>query len=281
MTAETLAVVPLTSKRRGPARTIADSLVMTQRNLLQTTRMPETLFWMTIQPVMFVLLFAYVFGGAIPLPGGGSYKEYLMVGVMAQTVAFGGASTGVGLADDLQKGLVDRFRSLPMARSALLIGRSLAELMRNALILAIMAPVALLVGWRIHGTVPNAIAAYALLLFFAFAMSWIGILIGLLVPNPETANSAGLGWLFPVVFLSNAFVPLNGMPGWLRAIAEWNPVSTTVAAGRSLFGNPNPIPKGAGFPLEHPVVATVAWCALIVVIAIPLAADMYRKKLPH
>ena len=280
MTAETL-TAPVSRKRGRIARTVTDSLVTTQRNLLQTTRIPETLFWMTVQPVMFVLLFAYVFGGAIPLPGGGSYKEYLMVGVMAQTVAFGGASTGVGLADDLQKGIVDRFRSLPMARSAPLIGRSLAELVRNTLILLVIAPVALLVGWRIHGTWPHAVEAYALLLLFAFTMSWIGILIGLSVPNPETANSAGLGWLFPVVFLSNAFVPLDGMPGWLRAIAGWNPVSTTVAACRSLFGNPNPIPPGAGFPLEHPVVTSVGWCALILAVVVPLAVRRYRNRLPH
>ncbi|HVQ19114.1 MAG TPA: ABC transporter permease, partial [Actinomycetes bacterium] len=180
-----------------------DGLVVTKRNLLQTTRVPELLLFSTLQPVMFVLLFAFVFGGAIPIPGGGSYKEFLMAGIFVQTIAFNGAATAVGVADDMHKGLVDRFRSLPMARSAVLVGRTIADGVRAVLVLAIMSVCGLIVGWTINDGFLRAVAAYVLILAFGYAMSWVGAWIGLLAPNAEVANTAGFIWLFPLTFLSN------------------------------------------------------------------------------
>jgi len=256
---------------------VADSLVMTWRNLLATLRVPELLFFMMIQPIMFVLLFAYVFGGAIPLPGGGSYREFLMAGVFAQTVAFTTYPTAIGLAYDLQLGLIDRFRSLPMARSAVLIGRTLGDSVRMVPTMVVMALTGLLVGWRIHAGVLAALGAFALLLFFGYAMSWVGALIGLSAPNPETAQTAGLFWLFPATFLSNAFAPTQGMPGWLQAVAEWNPVSAVVAACRELFGNPNPFAAADSFPAQHPVLTSLFWSVLLIVVFAPLSVRKYRR----
>ncbi|MGH3321859.1 MAG: ABC transporter permease [Streptosporangiaceae bacterium] len=255
---------------------VSDGLVATKRNLMQIPRIPEVLVFSLIQPVMFVLLFAFVFGGAIPVEGG-SYREYVVGGIFAQTVAFGGAATGVGLAADLQKGIVDRFRSLPMARSAVLVGRTLGDLVRNALTVVVMVICGLLVGWGMHDGAPRALAAFGLLLLFAYAMSWIGALIGLSVPNEETANTAGFIWLFPVTFVSNAFVPVQGMPGWLQVVANWNPISATVAACRELFGNPNPSAAVDAWPMQHPIVTSLAWSVLLLVVFVPLAVRKYRS----
>ena len=195
---------------------VQDGLVVTKRQLLQIPRVPELLVFSTIQPIMFVLLFAFVFGSAIPLPGGGSYREFLMAGIFVQTVAFASAATAVGLAEDMTKGLVDRFRSLPMAHSAVLVGRTNADVVRNAFTVVIMSLCGVLVGWRIHNGVLDALAAFGLLLLFGYAMSWVGAVIGLSVGSAETANTAGFIWLFPLTFLSNLFVPTGGMPSWLR-----------------------------------------------------------------
>lgn len=252
-----------------------DGLVITKRNLLQTTRVPELLLFSTLQPVMFVLLFAFVFGGAIPIPGGGSYREFLMAGIFVQTIAFNGAATAVGVADDMHKGLVDRFRSLPMARSAVLIGRTVADAARGVLVLAIMSVCGLLVGWSINNGVVEAVAAYALILAFGYAMSWVGAWIGLLAPNAEVANTAGFIWLFPLTFLSNAFVPLQGMPSWLQTIAIWNPVSSVVSAARELFGNPNPY-VGQALPEQYPILFSIGWILVILAVFVPMAVRRYR-----
>ncbi len=268
----------VTAAGTGLRGAVSDAVVMTWRQLLQTVRVPELLFFATIQPIMFVLLFAYVFGGAIPVPGG-SYREYLMAGIFTQTVAFTTGATAVGLATDLSKGLVDRFRSLPMARSAVLFGRTLGDSSRNLLVVVVMLSTGLLVGWRIHRGLLLALAGFALILLFGYAMSWVGAYIGLLVRTPETANTAGFVWLFPLTFLSNAFVPLAGLPTWLRHAAEWNPVSATVAAARALFGNPNPLagPSGAvPFPLAHPVLVSLGWSLLVLAVFVPLAVRRYR-----
>jgi ABC-2 type transport system permease protein len=243
----------------------SDSWVMTWRSLMQTIRIPEVLVFSSIQPVMFVLLFAYVFGGAIPVGDGGPevYRSYLMGGIFVQTVAFTAAATGVGLAEDLKRGLIDRFRSLPISSSAVLVGRATGDTLRNVLTIVIMTLVGLLVGWRIEDGLLRGLAAYLLLLAFAYAMAWIGILIGLSVPSPEVANTAGFLWLFPLTFLSNAFVPLAGMPDWLRPVAEWNPISAVVAAIRELFGNPNPFLSDA-WPLQHPVLAS--WLYIVAIL---------------
>jgi ABC-2 type transport system permease protein len=273
----TTAPLPAAPRPAGGVRVaLADGLVLTRRALMHTWRVPELIMFATIQPIMFVLMFAYVFGGAIPVPGGGNYEEFLMGGIFAQTVAFGGASTGVGLADDLQKGLIDRFRSLPMARSAVLIGRTSADLVRNAMVLVVMALCGLFVGWRVHDGLLSALAGFALLLLFAYSMSWVGALIGLVVPNTETANTAGLIWLFPLTFMSIAFVPPQGMPDWLQTFAVWNPISATVAAARDLFGNPNPGAEFAAFPMQHPVLTSLAWSLLILAVFVPAAVRRYR-----
>jgi ABC transporter DrrB family efflux protein len=223
-----------------------------------------------------VLLFAYVFGGAIDLPQG-SYREYLLAGVFVQTVAFSSASTSVGLAEDMQRGLIDRFRSLPMARSAVLVGRTYADFVRNLLTCAIMAGSGYIVGWRVREGTLKALAGFGLILLFAYAMSWIGSLIGLSVSSAETANSAGFIWLFPVTFLSNAFAPIGSMPKFLQHIATWNPVSSVVQAARELFGNPAIAPPNHAFPVEHPLLVSLGWCVALLAVFVPLAVRKYAQ----
>ena len=259
-----------------------DGFVVTQRNLIATTRVPEVLFFSLVQPVIFVLLFAYVFGGAIPIPGAdpaagaSAYREYLMPGIFGQTVAFASAASTVGLAEDMQKGIIDRFRSLPMADSAVLFGRTASDVLRQILVLAVLSITGLIVGWRIHNGFFKAVAAYLLLLLFSYAVAWIGCWIGLNMPNTETANTAGLVWLFPLTFLSNAFVPLTGMSPVVQTIAEWNPVSALVLSCRELFGNPTGI-IGEAWPQQHPVVYTIASCAVLIAVFATLAVKKYRQ----
>ncbi|KAF4407468.1 MULTISPECIES: ABC transporter permease [Streptomyces] len=261
----------------GPRRLVRDGLLVAQRNLRHVLRVPELLIQATIQPVMFVLLFAFVFGGSIDMPGGGSYRAYLLAGIFTQIVAFGSANTAMGIAEDLSKGVVDRFRSLPMARSALLLGRAASHLVMNALALLVLALSGLVVGWRAEEGVARTLAAFGVLLFFGFAMSWVGALTGIWLGRPEVVQAATMTWLFPLTFLSNAFVPTQGMPSWLRPVAEWNPVSATAAACRELFGNPNPFAREGLFPAEHPVLTSLAWSALVIAIAAPLAVRRYRR----
>ena len=248
--------------------TIADALVLAKRHLIQIPRIPEELVFATIQPIMFVLLFRYVFGGAIAVSGT-SYVNYLMAGIFAQTVIFGATTTGIGLATDLQRGLVDRFRSLPMAKSAVLTGRTLSDLVRNTFVVIVMWSVGLLVGFRPEGLVISWFAAAAILLLTSFAFSWISATIGLLVSSVEAAQSAGFIWLFPLTFASIAFVPTQSMPGWLRAFAEHQPVSLIVNAVRGLL-------------LNKPDVTTIwqalAWCVGILVVFIPLAVWAYGRR---
>ena len=254
---------------------IADGLVVAKRNLIKIKRVPDLLIFTTIQPIMFVLLFAYVFGGAISVEGG-NYREFLMAGIFTQTVAFGSSFTSIGLADDLQKGIIDRFRTLPMARSAVLVGRTASDLVNNLISVFVMSMCGLLVGWRIRDGFWSAVAGFALLLFFAYSMSWIAAWIGLAVKTVEVAQSAGFIWLFPMTFLSNAFVPLETLPGWLQPVAEWNPISSVVAAVRDLFGNTNGDPPGGSFPVEHPVATAFGWSVLILVVFVPLSVRKYR-----
>ena len=256
-----------------------DGLVVARRNLIQTTRIPELLFFSLVQPVIFVLLFAYVFGGAIPIPGDSNpdaYRQYLMPGIFGQTVAFAAASSTVGLAEDMHRGLIDRFRALPMAPSAVVIGRTFADAVRQILVLTVLTITGLLVGWRISDGFINAVGAYALLLLFAYTVAWVGAFIGLYMPNPETANTAGLVWLFPLTFLSNAFVPISSMPGWLQAFASFNPISTLVLATRQLFGNPTgPVPDY--WPMQHPQAYTLMACIVLIAIFGSLAVRRYRR----
>jgi len=259
----------------GGGSVLSDTLVVTWRNLKRIPRIPELAAFAILQSVMFVLLFAFVFGGAIPLPGGGSYREFLMPGIFAQTLAFASATTTIGITDDMQKGLVDRFRSLPMARSAFLTGRTIADVVYNAGILIVLMLSGLVVGWRIRDGVVNFLVAMALALLFAYAMSWMGVFVGQLVPTVEVAQQVAFTVIFPITFLSNAFVPPQALPGWLQPFAEWNPVSTLTASMRDLFGNPNPFIEG-GFPAEHPLLLTVIWSLVFVAIFAPLAVRRYR-----
>ncbi|MEU9979661.1 ABC transporter permease [Streptomyces sp. NPDC050856] len=265
--------------RGGIARSVRDSLVIARRNLIRMSRIPEMVVFGLIQPIMFVVLFSYVFGGSMNIGGTtapGVYREFLMAGIFAQTVTFATAGAGAGIADDMHKGLIDRFRSLPMARGAVLTGRTLADLVQTALTVVVLAVVALLVGWRIHEGIAKALGAFALLLFLGYAFSWIGALIGLSVRTPEAATSGGLIWLFPVTFLSNAFVDASRMASWLQPVAEWNPFSATVQACRELFGNPGVSDSGA-WPMQHPVWASLIWSVLIIAVFRTLAVRKYRS----
>ncbi len=265
-------------------RAVTDAGVLAWRSLKRIPRTPDMLIYATIQPIMFVLLFAYVFGNAIPIPGfpgARAYREFLMSGIFAQTMAFAVASASVGLADDMSKGLIDRFRSLPMARSGVIAGRVIGDLVFNAFVMVVMVICGFIVGWRWHNGLGNALAAFAILLLFAFAMLWVGALIGLSVGGPEVAASAGLIWLFPLTFLSNAFVPTPNLPSGLQPVAEWNPISSIVAACRHLFGNPSPFASPDSFPAQHPVWLSLIWCAVIIGIFAPLAVRKYRSATSH
>jgi ABC-2 type transport system permease protein len=254
---------------------ISDGLVITRRNLTHVRHVPEKLLDVTVQPIMFVLLFAYVFGSAISVPGG-NYREYLMAGIFAQTMAFSTASSAVSISDDMAKGVIERFRSLPMSRSAVLLGRTGADLASNSLGLTVLVLSGLTVGWRMHNGVLQGVAGLALLLLFAYAMSWVGTLLGLLVRAPDAAQTIGFVVMFPLTFVANTFVPTQGMPTWLRTIAEWNPLSAVVAATRQLFGNPSGGASTA-WPLEHAVFAALIWCLLILAVALPLATYRYQR----
>lgn len=254
---------------------VSDALVITWRNLKRIPRIPELAIFAVLQSIMFVLLFAYVFGGAIPLPDGGSYKEFLMPGIFVQTIAFASATTAIGIADDMGKGLIDRFRSLPMARSAVLSGRTIADVIYQAGILVVLMLAGLAVGWRVNNGPVKFIFAVVLLLAFAYVMAWIGVWIGLTVSNTETAQQLTFVTIFPLTFISNVFVPPASLPGILQPIAEWNPVSTLTAACRELFGNPNPT-IGLAFPSRHPIEVTIAWSIILIAIFAPLAVKRYR-----
>jgi ABC transporter DrrB family efflux protein len=257
---------------------VSDTGTITWRNLTRLRRQPDSIFFGIIQSIMFVLLFAYVFGGAIQVPGGGDYTDYLMGGIFVQTVAFTCATTCIAMADDLSRGVFDRFRSLPMSRSAVLAGRTFADLAFAGVTTAAMALTGLLVGWRTDSTPLQVLAGFALLALFAYAFLWIGAVIGLSVRSVEVAQTAGLIWLFPLTFLSNAFVPLESMPEWLQPIAAWNPISAVVAAVRELFGNvPPTLPAPDYWPLQNPVPASVLWCLVILVVFVPLGIARYRR----
>lgn len=269
---------PLTGARaRRPLLgwTLHDGWVVAKRDLLKIPRVPELLFFSIVQPIIFVLLFAFVFGGAIAVHGGG-YRQYLMAGIFAQTIAFNCAATCVGLAEDMNKGIIDRFRSLPMASSAVLLGRTTSDVVRGMITLVFLVITGLAVGWRIHNGLGPAIVAFVLLLFFGFTLSWVGAWIGLYMPSPEVANTAGLVWLFPVTFLSAAFAPLQGMPTWVQVFATWNPLSSVCLAMRQLFGNPTAA-LNHSFPQLHPVAYTLISCAVVLAVFVPLAVRKYTQ----
>ncbi|MBP2321020.1 ABC transporter DrrB family efflux protein [Kibdelosporangium banguiense] len=259
------------------AMAFSDGMTIARRNLIKIKRVPDLLVFTTLSPIMFVLLFAYVFGSSISIPGV-SYREFLMAGIFVQTAVFGATWTGLGLAEDIQKGIIDRFRSLPMARSAVLVGRTTSDVVINLISLVVMSLTGLIVGWRIHTSIGEALLGFVLLLLFAYALSWMMAVVGLWIRSPEVFNNASFIVIFPLTFIANTFVPSSNLPGPLKVIAEWNPVSAITQASRDLFGNTNPgMPAPDAWPLQHPVLATLAWTAVILLIFVPFAIRRYRK----
>jgi ABC transporter DrrB family efflux protein len=249
-------------------RPLRDATAVAGRNLIAYKRVPQLLIFSTIQPVIFVLMFRYVFGGAIKPPGNIPYVDFLMPGIFVQTVVFGSVQAAVGLATDMQSGLLERFRSLPMARSAVLAGRTLADLVRNVFVAVLMTAVGFAVGFRLHTNAAGYLAGMLLVLLFGYAFSWIFATVGLLVGDPESAQAAAFPVMAPLVFASSAFIPVSTMPGWLQAFAAHQPVSVTASAVRALF---------LGGPTAGDVVQAVSWCLGIFVVAAPLAVWRYRK----
>jgi ABC-2 type transport system permease protein len=224
-----------------------------------------------------VLLFAYVFGGAIAGGDPQLYREFLIAGIFAQTVVFGATLTGAGLADDVQKGIIDRFRSLPMAPSAVLSGRTFSDVVNNVIVLVVMSLTGLLVGWRIRSSFVEALGGFLLLLVFAYAISWIMAWVGLLVPSVEVINQASFIVIFPLTFLANTFVPLESLPRPLEVFAQWNPISSLTQAARNLFGNDALVAPPTVWSLQHPVLYTLIWTAIILLVFIPLTNLQYRR----
>jgi ABC-2 type transport system permease protein len=267
----------------GLGHALGDGWTVTRRNLIKIKRVPDLLVGSTIAPIMFVLLFAFVFGGSISLPGAPQidpalYREFLIAGIFAQTVVFGATITGTGMAQDVKSGIVDRFRSLPMAPSAVLIGRTTADVVNNVLTVVIMSVTGLAVGWRITTSVGEALLGYVLLLFFAYCISWLMAYVGLLVRTPEVFNNASFIVIFPLTFIANTFVPSDNLPGPLRTFAEWNPISTVTQAARELFGNILPgTPPPTAWPLENPVVYTLLWGLVLLVVFVPLTVRQYQR----
>lgn len=258
---------------------LSDALVITKRQLLQLSRVPEVLIFSTIQPVMFVLIFRFVFGGSINTDQPGGYVQLLMPGIFVQTVAFTLASTASGLAEDMKKGLIDRFRSLPISRGAVVIGRTFGDALLNILVLVVMALAGFAVGWRPTSGVLKISLAFIFLFAFCYALSWIGIYVGLVVKDARTVQNVGFLVTFPMTFLSNAFAPTTGMPKALQYVAEWNPVSSMVAACRQLFGLKNQFGATAdSWPSQHPLETSLLYMLLLMAIFIPLSIRKYKNS---
>ena len=258
-------------------RFLSDGWVTTKRNLLKIKRVPDILVFTLIQPIMFVLLFTYVYGGVIEIPGS-SYAEFLMAGIFAQTVVFGSTYSGSAMAQDLKDGIIDRFRTLPMHPAAVLVGRTNGDMAINAASMAVMMVTGFIVGWRIRSSLLEAVLAVLLILLFAYAFSWVMAFIGMSVRSPEIINNVSFLVLFPLTFISNAFVPSETLPGPLRAFAEWNPVSALVQASRELFGN---VPPGAvvgdAWPAQHPVATVLIGLAVMLAVFVPLSVRKFAS----
>jgi ABC-2 type transport system permease protein len=276
MTATTL---PRTAA--GPARLrwlVADSATIAGRSFAHIRQIPEKLFDVTLQPLMFVLLFSFVFGEVIAVPGGGDYKEYLIGGILVQTLAFGMMGPGVSMATDLNEGILDRFRSLPMLRPAFLLGHLTAEFAASVLAVAIMVLTGLIVGWRIDSSPAEAIGAFGLTALLAVTTLWLGTLIGVIARSPDVVQGIAFLVIFPLTFIATTFVPIGGLPDGLRQFAEYNPVSAWAAGLRTLFGNPTATPADAAWPLAHPVLSSILWCLAILAVVVPLTLRAYRRR---
>ncbi len=260
-----------------PPSLLRASSTIVWRNLVHIRRMPEMLLDVTVQSVMFVLLFSYVFGGAIAVAGT-NYREFLLPGIMVQTMIFSSAVVATGLANDLQKGIVDRFRSLPVPRAAVLVGRSISSLIHSSIGIAVMAVTGLLIGWRIRNGLVDGVLAFLLLLLFGFAMVWLGIWVGSLMRTVEAVQGVAFTVMFPLTFVANTFAPTESMTPWLRTIAEWNPVSALTQACRELWGNGLPAAPDAALPLQHPVAFSIGWSLLLTAVFAPLALTAFRRR---
>ncbi len=259
-----------------PARWAGDGWTVTKRNLIKIKRSPDMIIFAVLQPIMFVLLFSQVYGGSIAVAGT-DYTQFLMAGIFAQTVVFGSTFSGSAMAQDLKEGIIDRFRTLPMSPSAVLIGRTNADLALNAISMLIMMGTGLLVGWRVNSTPGRFIAALALLLLFSYAFSWVMALLGMSVRSPETINNASFMILFPITFISNAFVQSSNLPEPLRIFADWNPVSALVQAVRELFGNLGTAPVPDTWPMQNAVATVLIGSALMLVVFVPLAVRKFES----
>jgi ABC-2 type transport system permease protein len=257
---------------------IRNALVIGRRGVARIVHEPSQLMDVTVQPVIFILLFVYIFGSAIHLADGGNYAEYLVGGMFGMAMIQTASGAAVGVAGDMDTGVIDRFRSLPIARSAVLAGRVVADLLTQVIGVAVLALTGLAVGWGIHNGIADALLAFGLVLLIAFAMTWVGAWAGMLVKNPEAAQAIGFVVFLPVSFVSNTFVPIQSMPGWIQPVAEWNPVSAVASACRELFGNPNPASTIPVWPMQHPALATVLWSLGLIAVFGPLAVRRYRRK---
>ncbi len=266
------------SRSPGPIRQACDVIVLTGRNLMHIAREPLQLSDVTVQPLLFTLLFVYVFGAGVVLPGGGSYADFAIAGLLALNLTTSSMGTAVGLSTDLNSGVIDRFRTLPMWRPAVLVGRSIADLATAAICAAIVAATGLVIGWRPNGNLASTVAGFAIFLLFSYALSWGCACLGMVSKGPESAQGVGLVILFPLAIVSNALVPTERMPTALRIVADWNPVSAVTSAARQLWQNPNPSASIHAWPMQHPVVASLLWSAALLAVFAPLATHLYRRR---
>lgn len=279
MTATTAASVPSVAPRtHGPMRTVSDVTALTGRNLVHISREPMQLSDVTIQPVLFTLMFVYVLGAGVVLPGNASYRDFAIPGMLVLNLVTITVGTGVGLCMDVNSGVIDRFRTLPMWRPGILVARSVTDLSTALVCAAIVAATGFAIGWSPTNGVGKAIAAFVLVLLFGYAVSWMCACIGLASDGVESTHAFGLMVLFPLVFVSNALVPTQDMTPWLREVTNWNPVSAVSAAARDLFGNPNPSATIDSWPMQHPIEATLIWSAGLLIVFVPLATALYRRR---
>jgi ABC transporter DrrB family efflux protein len=271
---------PAVARPRPPGlvRRISDVLVLTGRNLVHIAREPLQLSDVTVQPVLFTLLFVYVFGAGVVLPGGGTYAKFAIAGLLALNLTTSAMGTAVGLSTDLNSGVIDRFRSLPMWRPSVLVGRSLADLATAVICAAIVAVTGLAIGWRPEGSLGATLAGFGIFLLFSYALSWGCGCLGMVSKGPESAQGVGLVILFPLAIVSNALVPTQRMPTALRVVADWNPVSAVTSAARQLWKNPNPSSAIHAWPMQHPVAASLLWSVALLAVFAPLATLLYRRR---
>jgi ABC-2 type transport system permease protein len=262
----------------GPRSWLGDVWVMTRRNLIHIRRDPMQLSDVVIQPVLFTLLFVYVFGSAMVLAGGGSYKAFALAGLLVMNLTTSAVGTAVGLSMDLSTGVINRLRTLPMSPTSILVGRTISDLLAAALCSMIVVATGLAIGWHPTTGLAEVLAGLGVALLFSYSLTWVNACLGMAVSGPESAQGIVFIVVFPLAFVSNVFVPTQGMPSWLATIANWNPVSAVASACRTLFGNPNPSGAIQAWPMQHPVAAAVAWSLILLAVSVPLAGRLYRHR---